>query len=140
MVKKLKKKNRPKSKSRRFFFGYRVSKARLHFRKSFTNIFLTLTDLRNKVIYALSAGQCAQNNNRRQKTAPFVMEAMTNKINKVLRNFRITSLEIIVKSTLRVHIRILVHRLGLANYIISAILDRRLVAHNGVRSRAPKRR
>jgi ribosomal protein S11 len=104
------------------------------------NIFLTLTDLNKRVVYALSAGQCVEKNNRRGKVAPFVIEAMTVKIVKVLAAFKIRSLAIIMRTSLRVHVKILISKLLMERYNISSIKDRRITAHNGVRSRAAKRR
>lgn len=109
-------------------------------RKSFTNIFLTLTDLNKHVVYALSAGRCVDKNNRRGKVAPFVIDSMATKIIKVLYAFKIKLVTIIMRTSLRVHMRILVSRLIRERYQISSILDRRIEAHNGVRARAPKRR
>lgn len=112
----------------------------LFLRKSFTNIFLTLTDLNKRVVYALSAGQCVEKNNRRGKVAPFVIEAMSVKILKVLAAFKVRSVTIIMRTSLRVHVKILISKLLMERYNISSIKDRRITAHNGVRSRALKRR
>jgi ribosomal protein S11 len=116
------------------------SQGLLFLRKSFTNIFLTLTDINKKVVFALSAGQCVEKNNRRGKVAPFVIEAMAARIIKVLQAFNIKFVTIIMRTSLRVHVRILVSKLIRERYQISSILDRRITAHNGVRARALKRR
>lgn len=125
----------------RFFFkSSQGLKMRLFFRRSFTNIFITLTDLRNKVVFSLSAGMCTEKNNRRTKVAPFIVETMALKLVQVLQKFKIVALIVIMRSSLRSHLRILVSKLVKYNYKILSISDRRIVAHNGVRGKSIKRR
>jgi ribosomal protein S11 len=127
--------------STKFFFGLTKHRhVRIYLRKSFTNIFFTVTDLRNRVIYTLSGGMCSEKNNRRSKVIPFIVEAMSKKIIKVFRTLHISLVQLILKTSLRAHLRILVYRLSKANFKISSILDRRIAAHNGVRARSLKRR
>lgn len=83
---------------------------------------------------------CAEKNNKRSKTAPFIIESMATAIIKTLEKFKVKKIQLIIKSSLRIHLRILVYRLLRANYAINSILDRRIAAHNGVRGRAIKRR
>jgi ribosomal protein S11 len=41
----------------KFFFGFKtLKKGRLYLRKSFSNIFLTFTDLKNKVVVCKTSG------------------------------------------------------------------------------------
>jgi ribosomal protein S11 len=130
-----------RAKPGRFFFkSIHGLKMRLFFRKTFTNIFITLADLHNRVVFSLSAGMCSEKNNRRNKVAPFIIEAMALKLIQILRSFKIVALAIIMRSSLRSHLRILISKLSKFNYKITAINDRRIVAHNGVRGRAIKRR
>ena len=91
-------KRSPKLVKNKFVFSLHQSDSRevlIFLRKSFTNIFLTLTDINKKVVFALSAGQCVEKNNRRGKVAPFVIEAMATKIIKVLQAFNIKLITII---------------------------------------------
>jgi ribosomal protein S11 len=130
-----------KKRSPKFFFGLaKRRQVRIYLRKSFTNIFFTVTDLRNKVIYTLSGGMCSDKNNRRSKIIPFIVEAMSKKIIKVFRALNISLVQLILKTSLRAHLRVLVYRLSKANFHVSSILDRRIAAHNGVRARSLKRR
>lgn len=136
-----KQKKNYKKKNTKFFLQRKDEiVAKLFLRKSFTNIFLTLTDLRERVIYTLSGGMCALKNNKREKLAPFIVEVMTKKILEILNKFKIRNIEIIVRSFFRVHLRVLVYQLVRNNFIINVIKDRRIVPHNGVRGRALKRR
>lgn len=63
-----------------FFFGSKKPlRARLHFRRSHNNIFVTLTDLVNRVIMTMSGGRCFSGN-KRQKKAPQVLEPIVTRL------------------------------------------------------------
>jgi len=77
-----------------FFFGSRsTSQGRLHFRKTYNNVFVTFTDLSNKVVATMSGGQCFQGN-KRPKKAPQVLEPMVAMLYPSFQLHRITFFEI----------------------------------------------
>ena len=80
--------------SKNFFFGTDLKKcARLHFRRTHNNIFVTLTDLLNKVIAPMSGGRCFSGN-KRQKKAPQALEPMMAKLFPYCKQHDIVSFEI----------------------------------------------
>lgn len=122
-----------------FFFGHKSPfRARLHFRKSHNNIFVTLTDLLNKVVATMSGGRCFSGN-KRPKKAPQVLEPIVYSLDPSFKQHKLRSFEIWLKSPFSWHVQILLKELSLRNLSVVAIVDKRLVPHNGVRGRKPRR-
>jgi small subunit ribosomal protein S11 len=122
-----------------FFFGHEAPlRARLHFRRTHNNIFVTLTDLSNKVVATMSGGRCFIGN-KRPKKAPQVLEPMVSRLLSFFKQHGLNSFEIWLKSTFSWHVQILLKELSLQNFHILSILDKRIIPHNGVRGRKVRR-
>lgn len=81
-------------KKKAFFFGPKKPlKARLHFRRTHNNIFVTLTDLLNRVIATMSGGRCFAGN-KRQKKAPQVLEPIVTRLLPCFKQYQLQSFEI----------------------------------------------
>lgn len=79
---------------KRFFFGSKKPlRARLHFRRTHNNIFVTLTDLLNRVIATMSGGRCFSGN-KRQKKAPQVLEPIVVRFLPCFTQYQLQSFEI----------------------------------------------
>jgi len=50
-------------------------------------------------------------NNKRLKIAPFIMEALSDKCIEIMRGLNIASVEIIMRSAMRIHLRIFIFKL-----------------------------
>lgn len=116
-----------------------VRVAKLYIRQSLTNVFLTLTDVNNLVIYTISAGMISPANNVRVKLSASILENMIRKIRERMKYIKVSRLEIIFRSTMNEYKTILseLEKYGIKVLIIS---DRRISAHNGVRKRKEARK
>lgn len=122
-----------------FFFGpKKLLRGRLHFRRTHNNIFVTFTDLFNRVITTMSGGRCFQGN-KRQKKAPQVLEPIVARLLPSFKQHQLQSFEIWLKSRFSWHVQILLKELSLRNFAVLSIVDKRVVAHNGVRGRKIRR-
>jgi ribosomal protein S11 len=74
-------------------FG-KFHKARLHLRKSYSNIFLTMTDLRNQVVICKSTGNSEIVGNKRKKKSPHSLENMVEFLKLFLKLYSIQTVQI----------------------------------------------
>lgn len=128
---------KPSSKS--FSFGSQSTlRGRLHFRRTHSNTFVTLTDLSNQVIACVSGGLCFHGN-KRPKKAPQALEPMMQRLGPRFKEHNLTSFEIWLKSPFSWHVQVLIKELSARNFSLISIVDKRVIAHNGVRGRKPRR-
>jgi len=71
----------------------------LHFKNSYSNYFITLTDLSFNVIYSCSSGLISYSNNKKQKISSVVCYPMFYRILNVLKKFRIKKLLFVIKGS-----------------------------------------
>jgi ribosomal protein S11 len=114
-----------------FFFSDRHI-ARIFFKKSHSNFYLTLTDLRYKVIMCYSAGSVVLGT-RRKILSKFSVETLIQKMLPYFRLYKINSFDIIVKSLAAGHIYTLANVLKAKGFGILSIKDRVPIPHNGIR-------
>jgi len=82
----------------KFYFGLKsLKKGRLYLRKSFSNIFLTFTDLKNKVVICKTSGNSGIIGSKRRKRIPMALESIFKSLYKVLQLYQIKCVEIILK-------------------------------------------
>jgi ribosomal protein S11 len=127
-----------KSRKRHFFFGKKKI-GKLYIRRTFTNIFLTLTDLKNKVVICKTSGTSNISENKRRKRIPIAVEKIMVFIYFYIKLYKITSLHIVLKMRLKGHARNLFKRLNYYNINVLTIKSKRKIAHNGVRGRKLRR-
>lgn len=117
----------------------RARSCMLLIRRSYTNLFLTLTDLNCKVISTVSTGQCSDNNNKRIKGSPITLELMVAKVRKILRKIKVRCVELVIRSKVRAQLKSIQRLLQNYGFRITKIKDRRIAAHNGMRGRNIRR-
>jgi len=76
----------------------RMKTAILHFKSSYSNYFITLTDLSFNVVYSCSSGLLSYSNNKKQKTSTVVCYPMLYRILKVLKTHKVRRLYFVIKS------------------------------------------
>lgn len=113
--------------------------ARLHLRKSFTNFFLTLTDLYDRVICTVSTGRVCGNNNKRIKRSPITLSKMLLILRKAFVANKLKKVEIVLKTKISSELNSIVRQLTGFGIRILKISDFRIHAHNGVRGRRIRR-
>lgn len=72
-----------------------VNTGKIYFRKSFSNLFMTLTDLNDKVISCKTSGSCGIKGSKRRKTVPQAVEVIFNEIYNVMKVFKIVQVELV---------------------------------------------
>ena len=114
--------------------------ARIHFRANVNNLFLTLTDIKNCVIYTRSTGMCTQEKNKRQQLSPLVIKLMVGDIAKKIFKLKIARVEIIIRTRARRLFKNFMSYIRQNRIQISNITDKRRLPHNGVRGKARTRK
>ncbi len=64
-----------------FNLGLQQNKAKLYFRKSFSNIFITLTDLCSQTIVCKTSGCSGVKSSKRAKKSPYAIENIVKELN-----------------------------------------------------------
>jgi ribosomal protein S11 len=123
-----------------FFLGDFEKSAKIHIKKSFSNIFITLTDLNDKVIICYSSGSSMAIVSKKQKASPYAVEAIVKKLLLYLRLYNIKNLQIILKLKVSSHVFFLIKELNFYGFTISNIFEKKSIPHNGVRSRKAPRK
>jgi len=92
---------------RHFFFGETGNHGCLYLRKSFSNIFVTFTDMNNKVVACKTSGNSGIVDTKRRKKNPQALEIIVKELMKVVKLYRIQFFSIIFKMRLIVILIIL---------------------------------
>jgi len=124
-----------------FKFGDKENRtAKIYLRKTWSNIFLTLTDLKNRVIICKTSGNCKVSNSKRRKKIAMAIEKIIKHLyDESLLLFNIKNIEIILKMRVRSHLYTLIKRLKYYKINIISIISRKKIAHNGIRKKKIRR-
>lgn len=114
--------------------------AKIYLNKSYTNIFITLADFKNKVIVYKSSGSSGIRGSKRRKTVPQAIEVIMKKLSIYLKLYRIKQVVIILKIKINVYFYYLLKELTYYNINIKGFLISRPIAFNGVKGRKLRRR
>lgn len=123
-----------------FNLGLINKTANIHIKRTYTNIFITLTDLDNKVIICVTSGSADNTiTNRRRKKIALAVEKIVSTLNYFFKLYEIKFINIILKMKVRAHVYTLLSKLVYFGLIILTISSRKLLAHNGVKGRRLRR-
>jgi len=123
-----------------FFFGDKNNKiANLYIRRTFTNIFVTLCDLNNKVIICKTSGSSDNIRSKRRKRIAQAVEKIMIYIRKTMRLYNLNNLNLILKMKIKSHVYTLLNKIKYYSLNILKISLRRPIAHNGVKGRNIRR-
>jgi len=136
----LKKKHFIRGLKKKNHFKFRNSTAKIYLNRSYTNIFITLTDYRNKVIICRTSGSSGIKGSKRRKRVPQAIEAIMKKLSVHLKLYKITKILIILKMRMNIYFRYLLKELTYYNITIAGYCVRRPKAFNGVKGRKLRRR
>lgn len=114
--------------------------AKIHFRANVNNLFLTLTDYKDRVIYTRSTGMCTQEKNKRQQLSPLVIKTMVSDIAKKIFKLKIVYIEIVIRTRARRLFKNFMLYIRQNRIQVSNITDKRRLPHNGVRGKARTRK
>ena len=120
-----------------FNFGDKDNKtAKIYLRKTWSNIFITLCDLKNKVIICKTSGNSKISDSKRRKKIAMAIETIMKYLyNETILLFNIRNIEIILKMRVRSHLYTLIKRLKYYKINIISIITRKKIAHNGIRKK-----
>jgi ribosomal protein S11 len=136
----LKKKYKFKSRKSHFFFGkFKAKIAKIYIRRTYTNVFITLTDLNDKVVICKTSGSSEKFTNKRRKRIAQAVEKIMFFIRKSIKLYNIVKLHVILKMKVKSHVYTLISRLKYYGLNILSICSKRSLAHNGVRGRNIRR-
>lgn len=114
--------------------------AKIYLRKTWSNIFLTLTDLEDKVIICKTSGNSnISHSKRRKKIAMAIEKIMKLLYDETILLFNIRNITIILKMKVRSHLYTLIKRLKYYKINIVGIETKRRISHNGVRKKKVRR-
>jgi len=125
----------------RFFFGHfsKRQKAHLILKKSHSNFFFTLTDIRNKVIICKTAAMIlGKGERRRRRKSPQIIELMLIKLDKYLLLYNIIELRLILRVRIRQYIDFLLLGFSRRKLIVSEIIYNRILPYSMTRGRRKK--
>lgn len=121
-----------------YFSNFRI--ARIYVKKSFSNFFVTLADMTDKVIFGFSSGVANSSFSKRQKLSPYAMESIFKLILVKLRLYRIRGVELFIKMRANAPVFFLVRELRQCGFRVIRIIMKRRPPHNGVRKRKKARK
>jgi ribosomal protein S11 len=115
-----------------FNFGFlKNKKAYIYFRRNATKIVVTLTDLDHKVIFSCGTG--AIDGSRRFRRSPYVIEPIFLRVLFFLRMYKIFVLDIILRMRISGHVFSFIKECIFRGILVSRIIERYSLPHNGVR-------
>jgi len=115
--------------------------ALLYLNKSYTNIFITLADMKRRVIIGKSSGSSAGiPRSKRRKIVPQAVENIFVGLSRYLKLYNIKKVIVILKIKMNVLFHYLIKELTYYNVKIRGFVVRRPIAFNGTRGRKLRRR
>jgi len=105
-------------KRKHFRFGRKLT-ANIFLRCTRANIFLTLTDIRRKVIIGKSSGSSGILGSKKKKTSPYAIESLIRYLMPYLKLYNIKRLNVVFKSKSPVYYPFLLKNLNLKGFIIA---------------------
>ena len=124
-----------------FRFGDKDNRtAKIYLKKTWSNIYLTLTDLKNKVIICKTSGNSKISDSKRRKKIAMAIETIMKYLyNETMVLFNIRNIIIILNMKVRSHLYTLIKRLRYYKINIISIISRKKIAHNGIRKKKLRR-
>lgn len=126
-------------KEKNFFFGLTKNTAKIYIKRTYSNVFVTLTDLQNKVVVCKTSGSSDSITTKRRKKIAQAVEKIASKINQYLKLYNITKIHLVLKMRIKAHVYTLLSKLHTYGLFILTMTSRRLIAHNGVKGRNLRR-
>ena len=125
-------------KKEHFVFG-RGGVAFIVLNRRHSNIFVTLTDYKMKVIICKTSGSCHVGSTKKRKSSPQAVENIVKELNHFFKVYNIKVLDIVLRFRVTSHTLILVKELSGSGVRIRRLLQRLRLAHNGMRGRKLRR-
>lgn len=114
--------------------------ANIYIRRTWSNIFVTITDLNNNVILCKSSGMVVNSKNKRLKKAPQSLELIVLNVSKILKEKKLLNVNIILKSRITQHIYTLVRELLYRNIFVLSFINHFSIPYGKLRGRVKRRK
>lgn len=124
-----------KLRSPRDFSFLRTNLCKVFLKHTLTNIMISITDRKNKVVRCHTSGSSGVTGTSRRKTAPQAVEYIIKKLYPFFVKRRIRVVELVLTRKVSQAAHYLVRELAYYGIRIAVIRRRRICAHNGVRRR-----
>jgi len=112
---------------------------RIYFYRVWSNIYLTLCDVTNKVICCKTAGSSGITGSKRKKKVPQAVEVIVRELYPILKLYKITNVHLIVRMRINIYYHTLVKELTYYGIDIRNLVVHRKFAFNGSRGRKLRR-
>jgi ribosomal protein S11 len=107
--------------------------------KKHSNIFLTFTDLRDKVVICKTSGSSFAGFSKKKKKSPQALEKIISCLMPYFVLYNIKYVKLYLTSRVTVHVYTLVRELSMKGVNIFSFHDRKNIPHNGMRGRKMRR-
>jgi len=124
---------------RNFLSGRYRNIAKIYMKTSYSNIFVSLTDMDDKLIVCCTSGSSGVRKNKRMKCAPQAVGAILDKLSVYFFRYRIRFVEVIIADNIGASTYALLYELRRHGVVVVCLKDRRVLAHNGPRPRKLRR-
>jgi ribosomal protein S11 len=113
----------------------------LVYSRSFTNITLTLTDLRSNVLITRTSGQAHTGRSSKIKKTPYSLEKIFRSLRSTFKRFKLKKIHIVAYCrTSKIFIRYLLKELAALKVFCISLRRKIYIPHNGVRIRKKPRK
>jgi len=112
---------------------------KIYVRLVFSNIFCTMTDMRDRVVICCSAGSSGVTGTKRRKIAPQALQYIMRKMYPYMSKYGVRKVELVLVnrvSKIAYHLAKEIAHYGL---LVSFVTEKLVLAHNGVRPRKLRR-
>lgn len=140
------KKNKIKKKYGKFYFRRRSTPSnfkigKLHLRCTYSNIFITLTDLKNQAIKCHTSGRAFMyiTKSKRRKITPHAIENIMWEFVPVIDKYKITHVIVVLKVARKAFGNFLLKELKYHNLGVYKVIIKKRVAFNGMRGKKLRR-
>jgi ribosomal protein S11 len=124
-----------------FFFGnFSRVRARLHLRHTPSSFIVTLTDLKNNVIFCCTSRSMRHLKSKKQRRSPYVIEPIFLKVYEFLKLYKIKFVDLVLKMRINSHIHFLLKELNFSGIVVFKIFESYCLPHNGMRGRKTPRK
>ena len=125
---------KPKNK---FVFG--KGSCRFYLRKTYSNIFVTMTDLKGNVIKCTTSGSAGVGKSKRRKKAPQSFENIVLTLKSSLQLYKVNKIFLYLSCRVSRLVYSLIKEIQYHGFVIRGVVLRHRVAHNGVKGRKLRR-
>jgi ribosomal protein S11 len=115
-----------------FFFGRKDKKGKIFLKRSRSNYFITMTDIKGRVIRSYTTGSVVFGS-KRKCLSPYAIEGVFNKLVIFIKLYNLKKFDVIIKVLSPGHLYSLLKEMKKHNLIVIALLNRLPLPHNGVR-------